>query len=321
MLRSIVLGLIITAILLTMSCGKDNPTITPTSGPNLIFKFKFDSTQARLDGFGNPSTMTMGHSGQNPQFNVMGAHYIELDSLSTTIFGTGAILYNAATIGAGSPPPIDFSKEVQSKEGETFFSIPLKNVTPGVFQYLRISLAYQNYDVKYRIDTAYPVAHGLIPGDTFPVHQDFPCTVASFIGYNTYITNFLIKTQTIPVNASKPQGFWGYETQVNLGAYYNQTLTQTGQAAGTTVVNPLHFSSPIPLNSCVVTGQFLRSGQTTPSNLTITGNETQDVVVTVSLSTNKSFEYTDPNHNGKWEPLKGEVVTDMGIRGMIPIVQ
>jgi hypothetical protein len=45
------------------------------------------------------------------------------------------------------------------------------------------------------------------------------------------------------------------------------------------------------------------------------------VVVKVKLSINKSFEWKDLNGNGKWDPTKGENVVDMGVRGMIPVVQ
>ncbi len=70
---------------LLSSCGEDKqetpaPTPTPT-GPKLVFKFKFDSTQARLDGFGQPSTIPFNHSAQSPRFNKMSSHYIELAKL------------------------------------------------------------------------------------------------------------------------------------------------------------------------------------------------------------------------------------------------
>ena len=58
----------------------------------------------------------------------------------------------------------------------------------------------------------------------------------------------------------------------------------------------------------------------TPGSLTITGKETQDIVITVSLSTNKSFEWIDYNGNHEWDALSGEPVVDMGVRGMIPII-
>jgi hypothetical protein len=80
------------------------------------------------------------------------------------------------------------------------------------------------------------------------------------------------------------------------------------------VVNPLFATSPIPDGSCVVTGQFA-------SALQITGNETEDVVITVSVSTNKSFEWVEHGANSYYEPLQGDTVVDMGIRGMIPLVQ
>ena len=46
-----------------------------------------------------------------------------------------------------------------------------------------------------------------------------------------------------------------------------------------------------------------------------------DVVITVSLSTNKSFEWTELDGDNKFEPVNGETVVDMGIRGMLPIVE
>ncbi|MEJ0102606.1 MAG: hypothetical protein WDO19_08660 [Bacteroidota bacterium] len=78
------------------------------------------------------------------------------------------------------------------------------------------------------------------------------------------------------------------------------------------MVNPLFSTSPIPAGSCVVTAAFA------PGKLKITGTETSDIVIEVSLSTNKSFEWTEVIDDGRWQPGKGEQVTDMGIRGMIP---
>jgi hypothetical protein len=61
----------------------------------------------------------------------------------------------------------------------------------------------------------------------------------------------------------------------------------------------------------VVTGKFA-----TP--LTISGLEKKNVEVTLSLSTNKSFEWIDLNNDGKYDPASGETVVDMGLRGLIP---
>ncbi|MBK9290009.1 MAG: hypothetical protein IPN38_20775 [Flavobacteriales bacterium] len=60
------------------SCKKED-TATPTdpvdAGPRLILKFAFDSTQVRLNGFGQPSTVPVGHGAQCPKFQSMSAHY------------------------------------------------------------------------------------------------------------------------------------------------------------------------------------------------------------------------------------------------------
>jgi hypothetical protein len=44
-------------------------------------------------------------------------------------------------------------------------------------------------------------------------------------------------------------------------------------------------------------------------------------VVTVSLSTNKSFEWIEVNADGYYQPELGEAVVDMGLRGLIPAKQ
>ena len=54
--------------------------------------------------------------------------------------------------------------------------------------------------------------------------------------------------------------------------------------------------------------------------MNITGNETQDITVTLSFSINNSFEWTEVNVDGKYEPAAGEQVVDMGLRGLIPLV-
>ena len=287
------------------SCKKEKSN--SSNGPNLVLKFKFDPTQARLNNTGQPEPMPAGHAGQSPDFNKMSAHYVELTPTAFTALGGGAVLYKAPETTAGGSNAIDFDKSKFAGNNETFFSIPLKDITPGVYEWLRISLAYQNYNIKYYIDT---VVAGI------PVQQEFPATVASFIGFNTYIKNYKIKEQNIAVNANKKQGYWGFETVINFGGT-NYPYSATGQApeGATTVVNPLFATSPIPAGSCLVTAAF------TPGKLTITGKETSDIVIEVSLSVNKSFEWIEQVNDGKWEPGKGESVVDMGIRGMIPKVQ
>ena len=290
-------NILLTAILISISallfsCKKDKMEETQASTeaePRLIFKFKFDSTQVRLDNLGNPSTLPSGHGAQSPHFNKMSAHYIEMTPNQYTGLGAGTILYHAPETNAGGSLAIDFSQSNPVGDNETFFSIPLKNVTEGTYEWLRVSLAYQNYDIALRYNW-----NG--------INLDMNGTIASFIGYKTYLSNLQVKDSTIAINSNKEQGFWAFET------IYNTSQGQSPQGA-TTVPNPLFLTSPIPQGSCLVTGDF-----ETP--LSITGNETEDIVVTVSLSTNNSFEWIENSTPGFFEPAAGDVVVDMGIRGM-----
>lgn len=293
----------IVAFLVT-GCQKND---VDTPSPKLVLKFKFDSTQVRLNNIGQPATMPAGHAGQSPVFNKMSAHYIELAPTALTALGAGKVLYHAVETSAGGATAIDFEKASFAGNGEVFYSVPLSTINAGTYEWLRVSLAYQNFDVKYYVDT-------VIAGIT--IKQEFPGTAAGFIGYRTYVKTHTIKNQSLTVNANKNQGYWGFETTVNFGGINYPYITSGQAPAGaTTVPNPIFATSPIPAGSCVVTAAFVNA----PSNkLTITGNETHDIVIEVSLSTNKSFEWTEVVNDGRWEPSKGEGVVDMGIRGMIP---
>lgn len=303
------------SILAFASCKKEKPepeTPTEAPGPRLIFQYDFDSTQVRLDGFGQPVNVPAGHAAQNPHMNSMTAHYIELAQGAFTPVGQGTIIYHAEETTVGGENAINFSKTKIVAKGETFFSIPLKSITPGDYEYLRVSVGYQNFDIKYYVDTTY-VVQGI---PDIVIAQDFNGTIASFIGFNSFINNYIIKTETVNVNGNEKQGYWGFETKANYMGYpINYQTTGQSPAGATTVVNPIAGSSPIPAGSCLITGKF-------PTNkLTITGNETQDIIIRVSMSTNKSFEWVDNNSNGKWDATKGEAVVDMGLRGMIPYIQ
>jgi hypothetical protein len=290
------------AIIMFSAC-KDKKN-NNTTEPKLIFKYKLDSTQVRLGNIGQPVSIPAGNAGQSPKFNGISAHYIEMAPTALTQIGQGAILYHQAETTQGGTNAIDHSKAVIKNNGEVFFEIPLSQVPAGSYEWLRVSLAYQNYDIKMRIDTSFSGIN---------INRTVDATIASFVGFNTYINSLKIKNETVAVNANKAQGFWGYEFNLNIAGYTYKDA-RTGDAAVTTVPNPIASTSPIPAGSCVVTGPF------ESQKLTITGNETKDIIVEVSLSINKSFEWRDYNDNGLFEPLKGEHVVDMGLRGLIPRV-
>jgi hypothetical protein len=295
MKNSASIAAVLIALILFAGCKKET-----TTEPKLIFKFKFDPGQERLGNLGTPDTLPSGHAGQSPNFNAMSAHYIELAQGPFTLLGKGAVLYRAPETSVGGANAIDFEKSRFAKDGEAFYEVPLKDVTPGNYEYLRVSLAYQNYDVYLYIDTTISGIH---------IEKESPCTVASFIGFNSYVKTYKVKNQDITVNANKSQGYWGFEYSTDFYGYPYNLLTDGQAPAGS------FNTSPIPQGSCLVTGAFMGAP------LRITGSETKDVVVTVSLSTNKSFEWVEANNDGKWEPSKGEVIVDMGVRGMIPSVK
>lgn len=258
------------------------------NGPQLIVKLKFDSTQTRLDNFGQPATVPSGNSAQSPVFFGMSTHYIELAPSMYTQLGDGEVIYKGVETSAGGSNAVDFSQAIVKGNEEVFISIPISEVTPGTYNWVRASLTYQNYDIKYKANGYFLTGR-----------------LASFVGFNQYISSYVIKNQSVVVNSNKLQGYWGFES-------FGQIVE--GQAPGTTVPNPISGTSPVPPGSCVVTGDF-----DTP--FTITGNETEDITLTLSLSTNNSFEWKDDNLNGIYEPLDGDTVVDMGLRGLEPIIQ
>ncbi|MBL7921299.1 MAG: hypothetical protein JNJ40_13355 [Bacteroidia bacterium] len=280
----------------------DTAWTSTATGPKLIFKFKFDSTQVRLNNLAMPATVPSTNAAQSPTFNGMSAHYIEMAQGDFTQVGQGTVLYKAAETECGGSKAIVFCESVVAKDGDVFFSVPIASVTPGTYKWLRVSLAYQNYDVKIKTTSA-----GIING-----------TIASFVGFNTYVSKYkmhnAVMTPTAGGTGNKLQGYWGFYTN-----YMNTDIKTEGQAPQTTVVNP-NPNSPIPPGSCLVTGTFVTNAAPNVSApLTITGNETQDIIITVSLSTNKSFEWKEMTFDGLFQPEIGETVVDMGLRGLKPM--
>ena len=273
--------------ILCMACGEDQDDNLSVS-PQLIIKLNFDPNQERLDNLGQPAMVPVGNAAQSPTIERMSANYIEFAPEATTLLGQGEVVYVGAETDAGGAMAIDFQQSIFAGDDEVFLSVPLSKVQAGTYQWVRVSLSYQEGNIQVLTDNV-----GEVTG-----------RLASFVGYNNYITEFDLNGSTITVNDDVLQGFWAFEA---LG------FTTQGQApeGATTVPNPLFETSPVPQGSCVVTGEFV-----TP--FTITGNETQNVEVTLSFSINNSFEWTEVNNDGKYQPSIGEQVVDMGLRGLMP---
>lgn len=215
--------------------------------------------------------------------------------------GQGTVIYKAEETSCGGAAAIVFCKSTVCKNNSVFYSLPLSSVSPGSYKWLRVSLAYQNYDIRIKTNSTGPVDG----------------TIASFVGFNTYVSRYKMKNAVMSPTlnggpGNKAQGYWGFYATI-----FNTEIKVEGQAPQTTVVNP-NPASPIPAGSCLVTGQLYSSSLGGSQPLVITGNETQDIIITVSLSTNKSFEWKELNADGLFQPDIGETVVDMGLRGMIP---
>ena len=261
--------------------------------PRLIFKFKLDANQERLDNFGNPQAIPEGHAAQTPDFNQLGVHFIELSKQGDIPAYNGTFVYQSPLTTEGGAEAIDFDQALYGNDGDVFYSTSINNIPAGVYKYLRISLSYQNYSIHFKAQ-----------------NLDLTGTIASFVGSNTYIDDYQIKNETVTVNGNKQQGYWAFETDLTGVAVIE------GQAplGATTVPNPLFASSAIPIGSCLVTGEF-------EEHFEIKGTETEDIVLICSISINNSFEWLDNNNNNTFEPTEGDIVVDMGVRGLIPFVE
>jgi hypothetical protein len=270
------------------------------------FRFKFDPQQVRLDNTGSPASVPAGHAAQTPDFREMSVHYVEFAPHAFTPLGRGAVVYHAVETTKGGESAVDFDQALRSDEDRIFLSIPLKKLPPGTYEWLRVSVTYQNYDIVFNINNIPHLGH----------LKSRRGRSASFVGFNTYLSQVRPKNKALTINANKKQGFWVFETDLQ-PPYdaFNQLLFGQAPEGATTVVNPLFASSPVPPNSCVVTGKFTRP-------LVITGSETRDVEVTLAFSIQKSLEWKDDNGNGELDfyadQTPSEKIVDMGLRGLIP---
>jgi len=295
----------LTVLLTFFSCKKDDTA--SDSKANLQFQFNFDPNQARLNNFGLTAAIPAGNAAQTPTFRQMSVHYVELAPAALTPLGKGAIVYHAPETSKGGETAVDFDQAAKAGANEVFAKISLKDVPPGTYEWVRASVTYQNYDVLFNINKI-PLVGDL---------KQQRGTVASFVGFNTYLTTVKPREKTLSVNDDRKQGFWAFETDLAAPyAAYNQIYSGEAPAGATTVVNPLFATSPVPAGSCVVTGKFAQP-------LVVTGQETADLTVTLSFSINQSFEWKDDNGNGQIDlyadgVTPAEKIVDMGLRGLVP---
>jgi len=299
------LSFLLFSLFIYTSCEKLNPNPVNNSSAKINFVFQFDEVQDRLDNFGNPASLPEGHAAQTPVFRKMGAHFLGLYPDKWTAYSQGVELYKGIETNKGGSAAVDFQNLQLTADGEKFLESNISDIPAGTYEWLRISVAFQDYQVQYNLNEI-PLI-GDLPGET--------ATVASFLGFNNYIEDYQINNLVLDVKGNRNQGFWAFETdfQDEL-SNYNDIFSGQSPEGATTVVNPLFNSSPIPAGSCVITGKI-------DPPLVITGDETEDIEVNLSFSINDSFEWEDLNGNGELDlnvsnPAINEKVVDMGVRGL-----
>lgn len=295
--------ILMTAVMVFLiGCKKQNSA-------SIHFKIKFDPLQERLNGVGFPTGIGSGNAAQSPVMNSIGINVLELLNNSFTQNGKGAILLNTPNKTSEGFDAIDFSQVKMVKEGEIFLSVPIKDVAPGKCEWLRTSIAYQNFDVKMNVLNI-PFVGNLL---------DERGALATFLGHNSYITKYKVAEKEDVINGVKKQGYWRFETKFN-PAFVTLNTTYSGYipAGNITFVNPIAQTSPTLVSLSSITGRF-----DTP--LSISGAETEDITIVMTLSTNNSFEWEESiNRNGKWDinaqansgQPTVEKIIDVGLRSL-----
>ncbi len=292
--------------LLTSACLLDNPlgsgpeasspaSTEPVEGPALVLRVSVDPDAPRLDNLGRPAVMPAGHAGQDPVFHQIGVHYAELAPTALTPLGVGVIALDSPHTTEGGELAVDFDQQPVVVPGDEIVAAALAELPAGTYEYLRIAISYQEYDVDLQVDVA---------GQPYEVTG----RVASFLERSTFIREFDLLGETVAVNGNRHQGYWAFKTP------YTGVVEGQAPEGATTVPNPIASTSPVAVGSCIVTAAFEQP-------LTIRGDETEDVVVDVTLSTDRSFEWIDDDGDGAWQPLAGEIVVDMGVRGMTVVTR
>ena len=143
--------------LLSIAIISCTPTTDETVNPNstdrkIRFQFKFDENQERLGAIGQASVIPEGNAAQTPDFQKLSVHVIDMTPNRFTPYGEGFLAYKGAETSAGGSNAVDFDKAIIEGENTVFLELPLSDMEPGTYEYARVSVSFQQYDVKFNIN-------------------------------------------------------------------------------------------------------------------------------------------------------------------------
>jgi hypothetical protein len=126
-------------IIFESSCHKSEDQYPENRYPeftNLRFVVKFDSTQERLDNYGNIVSVPAGHSAQSPYDNSILIKAIKFLKDSTFGYDSGAAVY--------------YNSDGSLSYGASYYDNLISSLdAPGTFKYIRIYFYYQKFRIKF----------------------------------------------------------------------------------------------------------------------------------------------------------------------------
>ncbi len=273
---------------LLISCRTENeddsrpePVFPPSA--ELTITIKFDPLQDRLDSFGVPNPIPIGHEALSPNINGMKIGFIELLSDSIIPYNDGLkllqsnIVYNASDTGykcCSDLIPNNFIYETSISS----------TLIPDTFKYIRIYFVYENLDISYKFN-----------------NNIYAGSVAAFLAPKALTFNYQISDSAFNSYSLKTNGQWYFEVDT---PGFGTILS--GDAL-TTQPNILYNSNPVPSGGCIVT---------CPITPFLFLDKPDSISITISISTNKSFEWIEHSDPAFFEPFDGDTIVDVGIRGI-----
>ncbi|MEO8085643.1 MAG: hypothetical protein ABI763_02420 [Bacteroidota bacterium] len=154
----------------------------------------------------------------------------------------------------------------------------------GAYNWIRVYFYQQKYQIKFK-------ANG----------NEYLGTLLSFLWPENDGSQYLINDSTILNDSIIPQGSYYLELTGLSSILHSEITTQITQP------NSLHYSWPSPANLYVVT---------CPISPSLVLNRPDSKTITISISTNKCFEWIENSDPAFFEPFNGDTIVDFGVRGI-----